>query len=158
MNAKQTLPILTTLGPAIAAAAPPLLLIGGVALLACLILTGGKKPETEPAAETPKDVPVIPPTSIPAASKIFAPMPSPTVLMEESLPQYSLPQKRRIVSREDLARIFQNGARSLNRMDAVAELQKLGFGKTAAYKALSPIGKFASWLDIASDGIVSWKI
>jgi hypothetical protein len=45
----------------------------------------------------------------------------------------------------------------LYRIEAVAGLQNLGFGKTAAYEVLSPDGRFASWLRIAPDGIISWQ-
>lgn len=154
MNPKQTIPV-------IARVAPPLLLVALVGLAIKSLFfdeKSEKKPETAPANEFPKNVPVIPPVSVPAAPKIPLPVPIPVVSISKDLLQSSLPKKRQVVLREDLARIFQHGARSLYRVDAVAELQNLGFGKTAAYEALSPDGKFASWLKIAPDGIISWKI
>jgi hypothetical protein len=151
MNPKQTIPV-------IARVAPPLLLVvlAGLAIKS-LLFDEEKKPETPSASSTPKNVPVIPPISALATPKISVPAPIPVVPISEDLPQSAPPQKRRIVLREDLVRIFQNGARSLYRINAVAELQNLGFGKTAAYEALSPDGRFASWLQIAPDGIISWQ-
>jgi hypothetical protein len=35
-------------------------------------------------------------------------------------------------------------------------LKKLGFGKTAAYDALSEDGRFSAWLQYAPDGIITW--
>jgi hypothetical protein len=35
-------------------------------------------------------------------------------------------------------------------------LKKLGFGKTAAYAALTPNGRFSTWLQFAPDGIITW--
>jgi hypothetical protein len=61
-------------------------------------------------------------------------------------PQAPLPPpiKKKFVTREDMANIFQRGARALTRTAAVAALKKIGFGKTAAYAALTP------------DGIITW--
>jgi hypothetical protein len=42
-----------------------------------------------------------------------------------------------------------NGTRSLNKRAAVIALESRKFGKTAAYKALSADGRFASWLQWA---------
>jgi hypothetical protein len=146
----------------IAKIAPPLLLVAVVGLAIKSLFSGEeKKPETESAKKIPEKftaIPIIPPISFPAGSK----SPSPTVIpadpILDDLPLNMPLQKRRIVLREDLARIFQHGARSLYRIDAVAELQKLGFGKTAAYGALSPEGRFASWLKVTPDGVISWEV
>jgi len=35
-------------------------------------------------------------------------------------------------------------------------LKTLGFGKTAAYAALSPDGRFSAWLKCSPDGIMTW--
>jgi hypothetical protein len=67
------------------------------------------------------------------------------------------PVKRKFVTREDLATVFQRGARALTRTAAVAILKNLGFGKTAAYDALSMDGRFSAWLQFAPDGIITWK-
>jgi hypothetical protein len=42
-------------------------------------------------------------------------------------------------------------------MDAVKALKRLHFGKSAAYEALSPNGRFADWLQVAPDGIITWR-
>jgi len=67
------------------------------------------------------------------------------------------PVKRRVVAREDLAIAFDNGAKSLTRTAAVEALKNFGFGKTAAYAALSPDGRFSDWMQFAPDGIITWK-
>ena len=56
----------------------------------------------------------------------------------------------------DLMRIF-SGATVMMRKSAVAALKNLGYGKTAAYDALSPDGRFSAWLQFAPDGIITWK-
>jgi hypothetical protein len=73
-------------------------------------------------------------------------------------PQGPLPPpiKKKFVTREDMANIFQRGARALTRTAAVAALKKIGFGKTAAYAALTPDGRFSAWLQFAPDGIINW--
>lgn len=48
------------------------------------------------------------------------------------------------------------GGHLVSRADAVASLQALGFKKTAAYKALSPEGRFADLLEVSSDGSIEW--
>jgi hypothetical protein len=151
MNPNQTVSL-------IARVAPPLLLavLAGLAIKS-LFSDEEKKSETAPASGIPKNVPVTPPTFVPTAPKITVPAPIPDVPISENLLQSQPLHKRRIVLREDLAQIFQHDARSLYRINAVAKLQKLGFGKTAAYEALSPDGKFASWLKIALNGIISWQ-
>ena len=155
MNSKQTIPV-------IARVAPPLLLIVLAGLAVKSLFFGEdkeKKPEIKPTNEIPKNPPVVPivfpPISVSAAPKVSTPLP--TVPISKDFPQSPTPQKRRVILREDLAQIFQYGVRSLYRIGAVTQLQKLGFGKTAAYEALSPDGRFASWLKIAPDGIISWR-
>jgi hypothetical protein len=71
-------------------------------------------------------------------------------------PQIPPPIKKKFVTREDMANIFQRGARALTRTAAVAALKMLGFGKTAAYDALSEDGRFSAWLQFAPDGIITW--
>jgi hypothetical protein len=56
-----------------------------------------------------------------------------------------------------MAAIFQHGSRKLNLTSAVAALKNLGFGKTAAYAALTPDGKFSAWLRFEPDGIITWR-
>jgi hypothetical protein len=67
------------------------------------------------------------------------------------------PIHKKLVMRADLTTVFNSGARSITRKEAVASLKRLGFGKTAAYSALSPDGKFNVWLEFSPDGIISWK-
>jgi hypothetical protein len=61
---------------------------------------------------------------------------------------------------KDMAAVFQQGAskltRTMSRTAAVGALRRLGFGKSAAYAALSPDGRFSGWLACAPDGIISW--
>ena len=64
---------------------------------------------------------------------------------------------KRFITRADMETIFDNGGRSLTRTAAVAALKRLGFGKTAAYAALSPDGRFSSWLISVTDGTITWK-
>ncbi len=66
-------------------------------------------------------------------------------------------KKRKIITREDMATAFQCGAPALTLKDAVAALKNLGFSKTAAYEALSPDGRFSTWLQFAPDGMIIWK-
>ena len=152
----------------------PLLFIGlaVLALKALFSSEAEKKPETTPAAPERKPSPIplnsagngcIPPfsagkisappvpASVPAVSAAFAVLP-----VAGSLPvKQPLPAKGRTITREDLAAIF-NGARGLTRTAAVSALKALGFGKTAAYAALSPDGRFSAWLRCAPDGIITW--
>ena len=140
MNAKQTIPV-------IAKIAPPLLF--GVAIyygLKWLLSADGAK--KKPA--------VIPPPSV----KIPSPAPMPTAVAIPKIVAQAPPPppiKRKFVTREDMATAFHCGARTLTRTTAVAALKNLGFGKTAAYEALLEDGRFASLLQCASDGIITWK-
>jgi hypothetical protein len=55
-----------------------------------------------------------------------------------------------------MATIFQRGARALTKTAAVAALKQISFGKSAAYAALTPDGRFSDWLQFAPDGIITW--
>lgn len=186
MNTKQTVPLAVTLAPVIAAA-PQLLIGGaiglGVVLLVKWLVTPDKdkqpdatppKQDTEasrkpaetvvireiPARPVVQPVPSVPRPPTPPA--IIRPVPaaplSPVAPIVKAtslaLPQ---PAGKKFVTRADLAAIFDNGARALNRKAAVAALKRLGFGKTAAYSALSPDGRFNVWLQCAPDGMITWK-
>jgi len=102
---------------------------------------------------------IVPPPAVPSVPKVtaFAPVPAavtvPKIVTQAPPPP---PIKKKFVTREDLANIFQRGARALTRTAAVAALKKLGFGKTAAYAALTPNGRFSTWLQFAPDGIITW--
>ncbi len=101
--------------------------------------------------------PAIP--AIPTVAKIAAPVPVPAaVSVPKIVAQAPLPSpiKKKSVTRADMATIFQHGARTLTRTAAVMGLKKLGFGKTAAYAALSTHGRFSVWLKYAPDGIITW--
>lgn len=96
---------------------------------------------------------VIPPLSVVPVPKISAPVPAPPKIPAHIPPP---PVKKKFVTRADLATVFHHGARGLTRPAAVAALKSLGFGKTAAYAALSPDGRFAGWLQLAPDGTITW--
>jgi hypothetical protein len=97
---------------------------------------------------------VIPPFSVLSVPKVSAPVPAPRKIAAQIPPP---PIKKKFVTREDLATVFHRGARALTRTAAVAALKNLGFGKTAAYAALSPNGRFSAWLQCAPDGIITWN-
>jgi len=63
----------------------------------------------------------------------------------------------RRVRREDVAAALEYGARSVPRGEAVKALEALGFKKTAAYRALSPEGRFAELIAQTSGGLIEWK-
>jgi type IV secretory pathway VirB10-like protein len=112
------------------------------------------KPAAAPAAA------VIPPLSVTPAPKVSSPAPVPAAVAIPKIATQAAPPppiKKKFVSRKDLATVFHRGERALTRTAAVAALKNLGFGKTAAYEALSSDGRFASWLKIASDGMITWK-
>jgi hypothetical protein len=165
---------------------PVLVIIGlGVALVNWLFSDDDteKKPETAPAdviaerrrkeAETPvfrhipaeipakpaiipihsAPAPVFPPAVAPV-TKVSAPVPAPQKIAAQIPPP---PIKKKFVTREDLATVFHQGACGLTRTAAVAALKRLGFGKSAAYDALSPDGRFSAWLQCSPDGIITWK-
>ena len=105
-----------------------------------------------PAVITPPAVPTAPKTASPAHVPV-------TVMIPKSVSQTPSPPpiKKPGITREDVANVFQHGARALTRPAAVAALKKLGFGMTASYAALLPDGRFSAWLQFAPDGIIIWK-
>jgi hypothetical protein len=116
----------------------------------------GGNPSVTPAPSVSASA-IVPASSAPAMPKI--PVPPPTIPAVKIAPEIpSLPPiKKKFVTREDLATAFHHGARGLTRTAAVTALKNLGFGKTAAYKALQSDGRFNSWLQFAPDGIITWK-
>jgi hypothetical protein len=138
MNPKQTVPLLASLTPALAAAPPALigLAIGAVVLWA---LSNKKKTDATPAA--PVAQPPVPSLIIPPRQTQAAP------------PKAA----NRRIRREDIAEALEYGSRAVPRGQAVTKLQALGFHKTAAYKALSPSSRFAEFVEIAPDGLIEWK-
>jgi len=98
---------------------------------------------------------VIPPPAV----KINSPVPVPVAVAVPKIMAQAPPPppiKTKFITREDMATVFHRGARPLTRTAAVAALKKLGFGKTAAYDALSADGRFASWLQFVPDGTITW--
>jgi len=183
MNAKQTVPLIATLAPAIATVAPVVIIGGAIFLTLKWIFSDDEnenKSEIAPAnsetetqrkdAETavfrqiPAEIRVksafIPaisvhaPVAAPSIPKIIMHAPAPMIKSAVQIPQP--PVKKKFITREDLATIFNRGTRSLNRKAVVAALKSLGFGRTAAYAALTPDGRFSAWLQFAPDGIITW--
>ncbi|HTX21425.1 MAG TPA: hypothetical protein VMD27_06170 [Candidatus Aquilonibacter sp.] len=98
------------------------------------------------------------PAAAPPVQKITTPAPVPAaVASQKSATQAPLPQaKKKFVTWADMVVIFQHGERALTRPAAVSELKNRGFGKSAAYAALTPDGRFSAWLKFAPDGIITW--
>jgi hypothetical protein len=180
MNPKQTIPLAVTLAPVIAAA--PAIIIGGAIGLAAVwllknLLDAGTEAQpatenanteagTNPAPQLPES-PVIftnPPkpavrAELPRAVPVVVPA-RPVPVVSPSVPSVAPavpPISKKPVARDDLAKTFNHGALALTRKQAVAALKRLGFGKTAAYSALSPNGRFSTLLDFSVGGIISWK-
>ena len=129
MKPNQTVPLIATFAPALAAAPP--LLIGAAIGVGLLWLLSDKDEPTPPTVQDDPDVPPL----------VIRPMKA----------------AGRRVMREDVAEALEYGARALTRLEAVAALQALGFGKTAAYKGLSPDGRFGDFLEHTPDGLIEWK-
>jgi hypothetical protein len=112
-----------------------------------------------PAPPRPAPRPVVPPAVVQPAPRVSAPVPAPAVVpvIKNTVQVPPPPIKKKFVTREDLATVFNRGTRSLTRTAAVAALKRLGFGRTAAYAALTPDGRFSAWLQLAPDGIITWK-
>jgi len=109
-----------------------------------------KKPAPVPAPAAVKPVPVRPSPVNSAPVQPAAPVAKPASPVSPQL------ARKRIISRADMATIFDAGKRCQSRLSAVAALKRLGFGKTAAYSATAPDGRFSAWLVFASDGIIYW--
>ena len=139
MKPNQTVPLLVSLAP-LATVAPPVL-IGAALGLALLWLFSDKEDSPSPHV-TDKPAPAMPSEDEPDAQ-----------------PRLSAPPKAamRRIMREDLAEALAYVAQSMMRQEAVAALQALGFQKTSAYKALSPDGKFADFLEHTPDGLIEWQ-
>ena len=115
------------------------------------------KPAAVAASVAPRVV--VPLLPVPPVSKVPSPAPVPVVPVTKvviSAPPMQ-PIKKKLLTRENMAAIFHRGAHTLTRKAAVEAMKNLGFGKTAAYAALSTNGRFASWLQIAPDGMITWK-
>jgi hypothetical protein len=131
------------------------------------------KPVTVPVPSARVPV-VVPPSPVPSALKITsifsqvsavpatktpAPVPIPVIvpIVKTIVQTIPLSVTKKFVTRADLATVFHYGKQPLTRTAAVAALKSLGFGKTAAYAALSPDGRFSAWLHCTPDGIITWK-
>jgi len=110
------------------------------------------KASAVPPASAPRAV--IPPPAVQSVPRASAPVPAPQKIIVQHSPLP--PIKNKFITREDMATAFHHGARTLTRTNAVAALKTLGFGKTAAYAALTPDGRFAALLQCAPDGIITW--
>jgi len=126
-------------------------------------LKGTRQPKTAPANAGPDRVkaavvaapvvvraPVAP--SVPVTVAAAKPPVVPVVAPATCCPAHTPRREAR-----GLDGIFNHGTRALTRTEAVSALKALGFGKTAAYKALSMDGSFAPWLQFASNGIITLK-
>jgi hypothetical protein len=188
MNAKQTIPLVATLAPALVAALPLLVMVGAVGLVIYGLSSDDdteKKPEKTPAdaeaercrkeAETASKTPIfrpipaeipVKPASAPAVAiipphsvEIYSPAPVPAAVTAPKIVTQAPPPpptKMKVITPADVASVFHHGARALTRQAAVAALKSLGFGKTAAYDALSRSGRFADLLHFAPDGTITW--
>jgi len=136
MKPQETAPIVVALAP-VAAAAPAIVLAGAVVCGLIWLLSDDEKKEKPAPDETKRGA---------------TPEPKPTPL----IPDEVLSKAKRIM-RDDLAEALAYGARQFTRKEAVAALESLGFRKTAAYKALSPAGKFGGLIEFAPDGSVEWR-
>jgi len=130
MNPKQLVPLAASAAP-LAVAAPPLIFGAAIALGLYWLFASEDEPDETPGAEAKAGE-----TQVGARTPL---------------------QARKRVMLEDLAGIFEHGERSLTRPEAVAALQARGIGKTAAYRALSPDGKFGAWFDYEPDGVITWE-
>lgn len=108
---------------------------------------GAKLPpaETPPEPAAAESSPEVPPVSV---------TPEPTEDHAEAKPSPAMAKR---VTREDLAEALAYGERQFTRKEAVAALEALGFRKSAAYKALSPDGKFGSLIEYTPDGLIGWN-
>lgn len=140
MKPTQTVPLAVSLAPAIAAA-PPLLIGAAIGLGLIWLFSGKKESETSEGSAAAQ----------PTAS--VHPVESDQTLSQSKPLRATAPRR---ITREDMAEALGYGGHLVSRADAVASLQALGFKKTAAYKALSPEGRFVDLLEVSSDGSIEW--
>lgn len=108
------------------------------------------------AQPVPRPAPVRPVSLASVAVQPAVPVQAVTPVPKATPPTPPQPIVKKFIARADMAVIFENGKRALSRPAAVTALRRLGFGKSAAYTALSPDGRFSGWLTCAPDGIISW--
>lgn len=127
------------------------------------LTSGGNTVQNRPIPSNPGEKPgaTPAPTPIRAGFVLAAPKvpvaPLPTLPAAQIAPGIPKSAQEKFITRENLAKVFTGGTRGLTRKSAVAALKALGFGKTAAYEALAINGRFASWLQFAPDGIITWN-
>ena len=111
------------------------------------------------------------------AKTIAAASPAPVVTGRPSAPHVALPARPGTVQaaapqtaepkfsgwapkvkREDLAAIFENGAKRLTRKEAVAALISRGVKKTTAYHTLRDGGRFSNLLEMGADGLLALRV
>jgi hypothetical protein len=155
MNGKQTIPQTVS-------SAPIAVIIGlGLAVIYWLFSADESKkdPETQPTSTgTEKNgKPVVSqPISVqPESENNFPIILTDEILLPKSPSQSPSHFKRKRIRRKDMEIIFRRGELTLT--EAVSALKSLGFGKSAAYEALSADGQFSAWLEFAPDGIITWK-
>jgi hypothetical protein len=161
MNEKRKLPLIEVI-----IIFAILITVGVLLAVKSRISTKGteKKPEIEPTdagtennGKPTVDSVISEPISAPPKPEIHFP----TILTDiipltKGVRQFPARNKRKRITRENMATIFRRGSRKLNLTTAVAELKGLGFGKTAAYEALLEDGRFSAWLQFAPDEIITW--
>jgi hypothetical protein len=146
MNAKQTIPVLAKLAPVFAAAGPPVLFGAAIGVVVLWLLSGNEKSGSE--TDALPEQPDVPSSAVKSAALISTTEPTEPVQQKVT---------RRRITRDDLASALEYGVRRIPRGEAVQALQSLGFGKTAAYKALSGGARFAGLIEQTEDGLIEWK-
>jgi len=160
MNEKRKIPLIEII--------LAILVIGGLIFLVVKSLISAKatkkKPEIEPTDtgtennQKATDISVVSePISVPPEPESHFP----TILTDviphtADVAQFPARHKRKRITRENMATVFRHGSRTLTLTTAVAELKRLGFGKSAAYEALSADGQFSAWLEFSPDGVITW--
>ena len=142
MKPQDSVRLATAIGPA-AMISPPLAILAALVGVGVLWLLSEDNPKDKPQEKALVETPV-----------------NPESILDEDAPPVSRPALKsqvRKVMREDLAEALDYGARVVTRREAVEALEALGFGKTAAYKALAEDGKFSSLLTFLPDGHIEWN-
>jgi len=168
MKIKQTAPLvaaIASIAPVIAPAIP-VILAGGAALLVLNWLFSDDKaknkpgntqqtnPESRDATEATGAAAQIPSVSAVKMRENAIPIGASTNNVTIPLP---VPIQRNFITRENMETIFDGGKELLTRKEAIEALKRLGFGKTAAYAALSPTGRFGTWLRLGPNRILTWN-
>ena len=136
MKPQETAPIVVALAP-VAAAAPAIVIVGAVVCGLIWLFSDDEKKEKPAPNETERGA---------------TPEPKPATLIAAEV----LPKAKRIM-RDDLAEALAYGAKQFSRKEVVTALAALGFRKTAAYRALSPGGKFGNLIEFSPNGLIEWK-